>query len=85
MTSTPRFLPHAANGTKPTELLCEVTAGGGLPPALHCRGAVDDQHHGAGTPLEGDVQSKIDGQQPEETLLQKQGEVVAEERYIKVH
>lgn len=67
------FLPHAANGTKPTELLCEVTAGGGLPPALHCRGAVDDQHHGAGTPLEGDVQSKIDGQQPEETLLQKQG------------
>lgn len=57
------------------ELLCEVTAGG-LPAALHCRGAVDDQHHGAGTP-EGDVQSKIDGQQPEETLLQKPGEVVA--------
>lgn len=64
--------PPAANGTKPTELLCEVTAGGN-PPALHCRGAVDDQHHGAGTPLEGDVQSKITGQQPDETLIQKQG------------
>lgn len=61
---------NASNGTKPTELLCEVTAGGN-PPALH-RGAVDDQHHGAGTPL-GDVQSKITGQQPDETLIQKQG------------
>jgi len=63
------FLP-ASNGTKPTELLCEVTAGGN-PSALH-RGAVDDQHHGAGTPL-GDVHSKITGQQPDETLIQKQG------------
>lgn len=63
------FLP-ASNGTKPTELLCEVTAGGN-PSALH-RGAVDDQHHGAGTSL-GDVQSKITGQQPDETLIQKQG------------
>ena len=81
MTCAPRFLPAALNGTKPTELLCEATAGGN-PPAVHCRGAVDDQQHGAGTPLEGDVQSKMDGQQPEDTLIQKQGEVGRKDRLI---
>ena len=56
-----------------------MTAGGN-PSALH-RGAVDDQHHGAGTPL-GDVHSKITGQQPDETLIQQQGEVLVEERHV---